>query len=86
MWTEDLAREDLARCFLADEWWSAAILETQNLIRSADCSGGTLAFFDMIADLLSMGRIDLQVALKFEHKTSKGCTSSGNPYEWGIYQ
>lgn len=43
-------------------------------------------FFDMIADLLSMGRIDSQVALKFEHKTSKGCTSSGNPYEWGIYQ
>ncbi|DBB13465.1 hypothetical protein WJX82_005200 [Trebouxia sp. C0006] len=27
-----------------------------------------------------------QVALKFEHKTSKGCTSSGTPYEWGIYQ
>ena len=27
----------------------------------------------------------LQVALKFEHKTSKGCTSSGPPYEWQVY-
>lgn len=26
----------------------------------------------------------VQVALKFEHKTSKGCTS-GPPYEWSIY-
>ena len=28
----------------------------------------------------------MQVALKFEHKTSKGCTSSGPPYEWQVYQ
>lgn len=26
-----------------------------------------------------------QVALKFEHKSSKGCTSSGPPYEWSVY-
>ena len=27
----------------------------------------------------------LQVALKFEHVTSKGCTN-GPPYEWSVYQ
>ena len=27
----------------------------------------------------------LQVALKFEHKTSKGCTLNGAPYEWQVY-
>ena len=26
-----------------------------------------------------------EVALKFEHRTSKGCTSSGAPYEWSMY-
>ena len=26
-----------------------------------------------------------QVALKFEHKTSKGCSSNGTPYEWQVY-
>jgi serine/threonine protein kinase len=26
-----------------------------------------------------------EVALKFEHRTSKGCTSSGPPYEWSVY-
>ena len=26
-----------------------------------------------------------EVALKFEHKTSKGCTASGPPYEWSMY-
>lgn len=29
--------------------------------------------------------LDVQLALKFEHKTSKGCTN-GNPYEWSVYQ
>lgn len=28
----------------------------------------------------------LQVAIKFEHKSSKGLTSKGVPYEWDIYQ
>jgi serine/threonine protein kinase len=27
----------------------------------------------------------VEVALKFEHKTSKGCTSGGPPYEWSMY-
>lgn len=27
-----------------------------------------------------------QVALKFEHNTSKGCTPSGPPYEWTVYK
>lgn len=27
----------------------------------------------------------LQVALKFEHLSSKGC-SNGPPYEWSVYQ
>jgi hypothetical protein len=27
----------------------------------------------------------MQVALKFEHVTSKGCTN-GPPYEWSVYQ
>lgn len=27
-----------------------------------------------------------EVALKFEHKTSKGCTASGPPYEWSVYK
>ncbi|KAK9818133.1 hypothetical protein WJX72_007616 [[Myrmecia] bisecta] len=26
-----------------------------------------------------------QVALKFEHKSSKGCCANGNPYEWTVY-
>ncbi len=26
-----------------------------------------------------------QVALKFEHNTSKGCTPNGPPYEWSVY-
>ena len=26
-----------------------------------------------------------EVALKFEHRTSKGCTSGGPPYEWSVY-
>ena len=26
-----------------------------------------------------------EVALKFEHKTSKGCTAAGPPYEWSMY-
>ena len=30
-------------------------------------------------------RIELQVALKFEHKNSKGC-NFGPPYEWSVYQ
>lgn len=28
----------------------------------------------------------VQVALKFEHNTSKGCTPNGPPYEWTIYK
>ena len=28
----------------------------------------------------------LQVALKFEHKTSRGCVSGGAPHEWQVYQ
>ena len=32
------------------------------------------------------GKFGMQVALKFEHKTSKGCTSNGAPYEWQVYQ
>ena len=27
-----------------------------------------------------------EVALKFEHNTSKGCTSAGPPYEWSVYK
>ena len=27
-----------------------------------------------------------QVAVKFEHKTSKGCSSAGTPYEWTMYR
>ena len=27
----------------------------------------------------------LQVAIKFEHETSKGCSSNGRPTEWAIY-
>jgi hypothetical protein len=27
-----------------------------------------------------------QVAVKFEHKTSKGCSSAGIPYEWTMYR
>lgn len=27
-----------------------------------------------------------QVALKFEHNTSKGCTPNGPPYEWTVYK
>ncbi|KAL6782597.1 MUT9 [Auxenochlorella protothecoides x Auxenochlorella symbiontica] len=27
----------------------------------------------------------LEVALKFEHKTSKGCAPNGAPFEWGVY-
>jgi serine/threonine protein kinase len=26
-----------------------------------------------------------EVALKFEHRTSKGCTAAGPPYEWNMY-
>eukprot|EP00887_Chlorella_sp_A99_P002731 scaffold6.g2731.t1 len=26
-----------------------------------------------------------EVALKFEHNTSKGCTPNGPPYEWSVY-
>jgi hypothetical protein len=26
-----------------------------------------------------------EVALKYEHKTSRGCTANGPPYEWGVY-
>ena len=26
-----------------------------------------------------------QVAIKFEHKTSKGCVAGGPPYEWSVY-
>ena len=26
-----------------------------------------------------------QVAIKFEHETSKGCSPHGKPSEWGIY-
>lgn len=29
--------------------------------------------------------VDVQVALKFEHNTSKGCTY-GPPYEWSVYR
>lgn len=28
----------------------------------------------------------VEVALKFEHKTSKGCTPNGHPYEWTVYK
>ena len=28
----------------------------------------------------------MQVAIKFEHTTSKGLTSKGVPYEWEVYQ
>ena len=31
------------------------------------------------------GRIPPQVALKFEHRSSKGC-NYGPPYEWSVYQ
>ena len=27
----------------------------------------------------------LQVAIKLEHKTSKGCTSGSPPHEWSVY-
>ena len=27
----------------------------------------------------------LQVAIKFEHVTSKGCTVKGKPMEWSVY-
>ena len=27
----------------------------------------------------------VQVAIKFEHKSSKGLTAKGVPYEWDIY-
>lgn len=30
--------------------------------------------------------LPVQVAVKFEHKTSKGCSSSGYPYEWTMYR
>ena len=26
------------------------------------------------------------MAVKFEHKTSKGCSSAGIPYEWTMYR
>ncbi len=26
------------------------------------------------------------MAIKFEHKTSKGCSSAGIPYEWTMYR
>ena len=28
----------------------------------------------------------VEVALKYEHRTSKGCTPSGPPYEWTVYK
>jgi len=31
-------------------------------------------------------RLAVQVALKFEHNTSKGCTPNGPPYEWTVYK
>jgi len=34
---------------------------------------------------LVLSPVFLQVALKFEHLTSKGCTN-GPPYEWSVYQ
>ena len=38
----------------------------------------------MRADIPTLGGV--QVAVKFEHKTSKGCSSSGIPYEWTMYR
>jgi len=37
-------------------------------------------FFDIVCAMNN-----LQVALKFEHKTSKGC-NYGPPYEWQVYK
>ena len=99
MWTKDWAKGGLGKSSWANEWSFGATPEIQNLIRSATvnhlllhpeqlpCKLSCKQLLRLITQQNSYLDVirAMQVALKFEHKTSKGCTASGTPYEWGIY-
>ena len=44
-----------------------------------------LTFCALILHAITHGVCDMQVALKFEHRSSKGC-NYGPPYEWSVYR
>lgn len=55
-----------------------------NLVRPA-CNDLSLLPWPASAPLTPPAGLDAQVALKFEHRSSKGC-NYGPPYEWSVYQ
>lgn len=61
--------------------WMAALWDTLLHVLSANSLALT------VRALHSKDLIDevLQVAIKFEHVSSKGCLSNGKPAEWSVY-